>query len=52
LTHLKRVRALDGDVPPQESETLVSAARSLGWYLIDGDEGALVVAEQRLDSLG
>ena len=51
-THLKRVRALDGDVSPRESETLVSAARSLGRYLADGEEGELAVAEERLDSLG
>jgi len=51
-THLKRVRALDGDVPPQESETLVDAARGIGHYLADGEEGELAVAEERLDSLG
>ena len=51
-THLKRVRALDGDVSPRDAETLVSAARSLGRYLADGEEGELAVAEERLDSLG
>ncbi len=51
-THLKRIRALDGDVPPQESETLVGAAREVGRYLADGEEGELAAAEERLDSLG
>jgi len=49
--HLKRIRALDGDVAPRESETLLAAARSVGRYLADGDEGELAVAEERLDSL-
>ena len=51
-THVKRIRALDGDVPPRESETLVEAARAIGRYLLDGDEGELTLAEARLDSLG
>ncbi|MFO7925429.1 MAG: DUF7117 family protein [Halobacteriota archaeon] len=51
-THIKRIRALEGDVPPREAETLVSAARALGRYLIEGDEGELALAEERLDSLG
>ncbi|TKR24668.1 DUF7117 family protein [Natronomonas salsuginis] len=50
-THIKRIRALDGDVPPPEAERLVAAARSIGRYLIDGDEGELTLAESRLDSL-
>lgn len=49
--HVRRVQALDGDVPPRESERLVAAARSIGGYLADGDERELTVAEQRLDSL-
>lgn len=44
----KRVRALDGDVTPAEAEQLVSAARELGRYLVDGDEDALLAAEERL----
>jgi hypothetical protein len=51
-THVKRIRALDGDVPPAEAERLVEAARELGRYLRDGDEGALSRAEDRLDRLG
>lgn len=50
-THIRRIQALDGDVSPQESEALVSATRALGRYLIDGDEGQLAVATERLDSL-
>lgn len=51
-THVKRVRALDGDVPPAEGERLVEAARDLGRYLREDDEGALSRAEDRLDRLG
>jgi uncharacterized Zn finger protein (UPF0148 family) len=49
--HTKRVRALDGDVPPREAETLVAAARDIGRYLAEDDESALAQAESRLDSL-
>lgn len=47
--HVRRVRALDGDVPPRKSESLVAATRAVGRYLIDGDESALSVSEKRLD---
>lgn len=49
--HVKRVRALDGDVPPREAETLVAATRDVSRYLVDGDESGLVEAESRLDGL-
>jgi uncharacterized Zn finger protein (UPF0148 family) len=49
--HTKRIRALDGDVPPREAETLVAAARDVGRYLIEDDESALAQAESRLDGL-
>lgn len=49
--HVKRVRALDGDVAPREAETLVAAARDVGRYLAEGEEGALAEAESRLDGL-
>lgn len=49
--HAKRVRALDGDVPPREAETVVAATRDIGRYLTEGDESALAQAESRLDSL-
>lgn len=50
-SHVKRIRALQGDVATEESERLVAAARALGRYLSAGDEGALVRAEKRLDAL-
>ncbi|MBP1988111.1 DUF7117 family protein [Halolamina salifodinae] len=46
----KRLQALDGDVAPETAETLVKACRALERYL-NGEEGALVEAEQRLDAL-
>jgi len=49
--HVKRVRALDGDVSPRTAEALVEAARDLGRSLIDGEEDALAEAESRLDGL-
>lgn len=49
--HVKRLRALEGDVPPREAERLVDAAREIGRYLIEGDEGALSTAETRLDAM-
>ncbi|PSQ14888.1 hypothetical protein BRD02_07910 [Halobacteriales archaeon QS_8_69_73] len=49
--HVKRVRALDGDVPPADAESLVAAVRDVGRYLTDDDESALVEAETRLDGL-
>jgi len=49
--HIRRVRALDGDVPPRESESLVAAARAIGRDRIDDGEGALSVAEKHLDGL-
>jgi uncharacterized Zn finger protein (UPF0148 family) len=45
----KRVRALQGDVPPAESEALVLATREVADYLRGGDEAALARAEERLD---
>ena len=47
----KRVRALQGDVPPAEAEALVRATREAVAFLRDGDEGALATAEDRLDRL-
>jgi uncharacterized Zn finger protein (UPF0148 family) len=49
--HAKRVRALDGDVPPRETESLVAVIRDVGRYLADGDETALAEAGTRLDDL-
>lgn len=50
-SHVKRIRALQGDVAPEESERLVAAARAIGRYLSGDDESALVRAEERLDAL-
>jgi len=47
----ERVRALDGDVPPRDAESLVAAIRDVGRYLTDDDEPALAAAETRLDDL-
>jgi hypothetical protein len=51
-SHVKRIRALQGDVGPEDSERLVTAARAIGRYLSEDDENALVRAEKRLDALG
>lgn len=50
-SHVRRVRALDGDVSPRQAERLVEVARDIGAYL-RGDEGALARAEDRLGRLG
>lgn len=48
----KRVRALQGDVQPEESEALVVATRDVAAYLRDDDDdGALATARDRLDRL-
>lgn len=49
--HVKRVRALDGDVPVEESEALVRIARALGRAVREDDETALAEARSRLDRL-
>ncbi len=49
--HVKRVRALEGDVDPATAERLVKAARALGEYLRWDDEDALVRSRERLDRL-
>jgi len=51
-THVKRVEAIHGDVPVAESEALVTAARDLVTYLVDGDEASLSTARDRLARLG
>jgi len=50
-SHLKRLEALDGDVPAEESELLVRVARGVGTYLREDDESALLEARDRLDRL-
>ncbi|MFB6123524.1 MAG: hypothetical protein ABEJ78_08705 [Haloferacaceae archaeon] len=48
---VKRVRALEGDVPPRDAEELVTATRDIATYLREGDEGALASARDRLERL-
>ncbi|WP_299237154.1 DUF7117 family protein [Natronomonas sp.] len=50
-THVRRIRALDGDVEPAVSGRLVAVARDIGRYLSEGDEEALAAAEAGLDAL-
>jgi len=50
-SRLKRVEALDGAVPAEESELLVRIAQGVGRYLREDDESALVEARDRLDRL-
>lgn len=50
-SHVRRIRALDGDVKPQTAETLLLATRALGQYLIDGQERERATAERHLDAL-
>jgi predicted RNA-binding Zn-ribbon protein involved in translation (DUF1610 family) len=49
--HVKRVQALDGDVPADTAELLVEAARDVGRFLREGDDEALVSARERFDRL-
>jgi hypothetical protein len=49
--HVRRVRALQGDVPPEQAEPLVAAARDLGAYLRAEDPDGLASARERLDGL-
>jgi hypothetical protein len=47
--HVKRVRAIDGEVPPAEPEALVRVVQDVATYLIHDDETALAEATDRLD---
>jgi uncharacterized Zn finger protein (UPF0148 family) len=49
--HVRRVRALEGDVEPGNVERLVSAIRDLATALRDGDDDALVTARERIEHL-
>ncbi len=46
---VRRIHALDGDVPPAEADRLVAIARDIGEYLREGDEMALARARDRLE---
>lgn len=50
--HVKRMRALDGDVAPENADRLVDAANELAEYLRSGDEDALEQARAHLSRLG
>lgn len=49
--HVRRVNALDGDIPPREADRLLSAARALGEYLRTGEADQLDIAIKALDTL-
>jgi uncharacterized Zn finger protein (UPF0148 family) len=49
--HTTRIRALDGDVSPDTTESLIEAARKLGAYLRADDPDGLATARDRLDDL-
>ena len=49
--HVKRVRALGGDVDPRTADALVAVTREVGAYCRNGDESALATATDRLDRL-
>ncbi|WP_226010087.1 TFIIB-type zinc ribbon-containing protein [Halomicrobium salinisoli] len=49
--HRKRMEALDGDVPPRDAERLLHAVRDVGKYVAEGDESALVTADNWLEGL-
>ena len=48
---VKRAEALQGDLPPEQSESLVAASREVARYLCEGDEAALSAARDRLGRL-
>ncbi|WP_132059589.1 DUF7117 family protein [Halorussus amylolyticus] len=50
-THVKRVRALEGDVDPETAELLVEAARDVSRFLREDDVDALASARERFDRL-
>lgn len=49
--HVKRIRALQGDVPPGDAERLVAAARDFGAYLRGERPDGLTTCRDRLDRL-
>ena len=51
-SHVRRVRALDGAIDPEDADRLVTAARRLGDFLRDGDEADLEASRAALDALG
>lgn len=49
--HVRRVQALDGDVPVAEADRLVSTMRDIGQALMTDEESGLATARDRLDRL-
>lgn len=49
--HVRRIRALEGDVRPRTAAALVEATRELATALRDGDEDAMAAARDRLDRI-
>ncbi|MFB6111482.1 MAG: TFIIB-type zinc ribbon-containing protein [Halobacteriaceae archaeon] len=50
--HVRRIKALDGDVPVADTDRLVGAARALGEYASSGEESDRETAVGHLDALG
>jgi hypothetical protein len=46
----KRVRALEGDIDPEEADRLVAAIREIGRAIITGDDDALTQAQSKLEA--
>ena len=49
--HCRRIRALDGEVPPDQANDLITVARAIGDYCRDHDENALATATSTIESL-
>lgn len=49
--HVNRVQALDGDVDPRTAETIVRVGKDIGRAIREDDDGALMIARDRLDRL-
>jgi uncharacterized Zn finger protein (UPF0148 family) len=49
--HVRRIRALSGDVDPRSAERLVETTRDLAAYFRDDDEAALATARDRLERM-
>ncbi len=48
---VKRIEALEGEVPPAETDALLTAAREVGTHLRENDDAALTRATERLENL-
>ncbi|WP_254535006.1 DUF7117 family protein [Halomarina litorea] len=49
--HVRQIEALDGEVDVRTTERVVRATQDVGRYLVEGDEGALAAARERLAEL-